>query len=143
MVLLPLFLVQDSLAQDNEIRVGACIGLNDCTVGIQLEYGQPKFTVGLHSSLMFNGVFAHYNFINTKELFRPFVGFRTQYNLDICLYGNSGCGDELFFTPYVGGEVHFRYITLRATVGPNFWTASGWEFNALAGTAAILGNIAF
>tara|TARA_Y100001954_G_C15553228_1_gene474895 strand:+ start:288 stop:716 length:429 start_codon:yes stop_codon:yes gene_type:complete len=142
MFLLSFLFAQDSFAKDNEIRIGACIGLNDCTVGVQLEYGRPEFTVGLHSSLMFNGIFAHYNFMNTgEELIRPILGLRAQYDLDICLYG--GCSEDIFLTPYLGGEVHSRYITLRATVGPNFWADGTLAYNAIGATAAILGNIAF
>ena len=46
---------------------------------LQVEYGRPEFTVGVHSVLFVNGIFAHYNFMNTgEELFRPLLGVRGQ-----------------------------------------------------------------
>ena len=138
MILLPLLLAQDSLAKDNEIRIGACVGYTDCHVGLQIEYGRPQFTVGVHSILYVSGIFAHYNFTKTgEEVFRPILGIRGESQSSIIIGGESF--EDI--TPYLGGEAHFRYVTLRATLGPSFDLFSGYE--DIGATLAILGNISF
>ena len=138
MFFLPLLLAQNSFAEDNEIRIGACVGYTDCHVGLQVEYGRPEFTVGVHSVLFVSGVFAHYNFMNTgEELFRPLLGVRGQTESSL----NGGVFDIADITPYLGFEAHFRYVTLRTTVGPSFDLSSGYE--NIGATLAVLGNIPF
>jgi len=138
MLFLSLLLAQDSFAKDNEIRIGACVGYTDCHVGLQMEYGRPEFTVGVHSVLFVNGIFAHYNFTKTgEEIFRPILGIRGESHAAIITGGTTL--DDI--TPYLGGEAHFRYVTLRATVGPSFDITTGYE--DIGATLAVLGNISF
>ena len=136
MIFISLVLAQDSLAKDNEIRIGACVGYTDCHIGLQIEYGRPEFTVGVHSVLFVSGIFAHYNFTKTgEEVFRPILGIRGESHAAIITGGTTL--DDI--TPYLGGEAHFRYVTLRATVGPSFDILLGYQ--DIGATLAVLGNI--
>ena len=80
----------------------------------------------------------HYNFTKTKEeIFRPLLGVRGESHSAIITGGTTL--DDI--TPYLGGEAYFRYVTLRATVGPSFDLLLGYQ--DIGATLAVLGNISF
>ena len=97
----------------NEIRLGLCGGLS-CIVGLQLEYGTPKYTIGASSLILANSVFAQYNALSlNNDRFRAVVGLRALYILEAAYLASETLG----ITAYVGPEFHFKHLTLRVTAG--------------------------
>ena len=97
----------------NEIRLGLCGGLS-CIIGLQLEYGTPKFTIGASSLILANSVFAQYNALSlSNDRFRAVVGLRALYILEAAYLASETLG----VSAYVGPEFHFKHLTLRVTAG--------------------------
>ena len=47
---------------DSEVRVGVTyMGMDQAAVLGQVEYGKPKYTIGLQSYILYNILFGHYN----------------------------------------------------------------------------------
>ena len=93
--------------------MGVC-GLPPCFLGLQLEYGTPKFTVGASSLILINSVFAQYNALSlSNDRFRTVVGLRGSHVIEVDYLTPGILGASM----YVGPELHLRHLTLRTTVG--------------------------
>ena len=109
----------------NEIRLGLCGGLS-CAAGIQLEYGTPKFTVGLSSLILTNSVFAQYNALSlNRDRFRAVIGVRALQLIDTPYLLAGGTGGSV----YLGSELHLKKVTSRLTVGSYIYSygSSTWR----------------
>ena len=104
LILTVLFL--SNAAAESEVRLGATyMGMDQAAVLGQIEYGKPKYTVGIQSYILYNILFGHYNLYTIPNTdFRILAGARTYHSIfDLA---------SVSMSVYSGIEYHAKWFTL-------------------------------